>query len=73
MASPSLCDDFSATVELNSTFINQMKAENPQLNISEVSFARAKAGKKSFGKRNSTVIPNVSNIAVDDSFFENHE
>jgi hypothetical protein len=31
--------------------INQMKAENPQLNVSEVSFARGKAGKNSFGKR----------------------
>jgi hypothetical protein len=47
MASPSLCDDFAAT------FIKQMKAENNQLNVSEVSFARGKAGKNSFGKRNS--------------------
>jgi hypothetical protein len=36
MASPSLCDNFAATVELYSTFIKQMKAENPQLNVSEV-------------------------------------
>jgi hypothetical protein len=27
-----------------------MKAENPQLNVSEVSFARRKAGKNSFEK-----------------------
>jgi hypothetical protein len=40
MASPSLRDDFAATVELYSTFIKKMKAENPQLNINEVSFAR---------------------------------
>jgi hypothetical protein len=59
MASPSLRDDFAATVELYSTFIKQMKAENPQLNVSEVSFARGKTGKNSFGKRNSTVISNV--------------
>jgi hypothetical protein len=26
MASPSLCDDFAATVEIYSTFIKQMKA-----------------------------------------------
>jgi hypothetical protein len=45
MASPSLRDDFSATVKLSSTFIKPMKAENPQLNVSEVSFAREKAGK----------------------------
>jgi hypothetical protein len=37
MASPTLRDDFSATVELYSTFIKKMKAENPQLNVSEVS------------------------------------
>jgi hypothetical protein len=34
MASLSLRDDFSAMVELYSTFIKQMKAENPQLNVS---------------------------------------
>jgi hypothetical protein len=50
-----------------------MKAENPQLNVSEVSFALGKAGKNSFGKRNSTGISNVSNAAVDDRFFEKHE
>jgi hypothetical protein len=70
MASPSLRDDFAATIELYSTFIKQMKAENPQLNVSEVSFARGKAGKNSFGKRNSSGISNVSNAAMDDRFFE---
>jgi hypothetical protein len=40
MASPTLRDDFPATVELYSTFIKQMKAENPQLNVSEVTYAR---------------------------------
>jgi FMN-dependent NADH-azoreductase len=73
MASPSLHDDFSATVELYSSFIKKMKAENPQLNVSEVSFARGKADKNSFGKRNSSGMSNVSNAAVDDRFFENHE
>jgi hypothetical protein len=43
------------------------------LNVSEVSFARGKAGKNSFGKRHSTGISNVSNAAVDDRFFEKHE
>jgi hypothetical protein len=56
MASPSMRDDFAATVELYSTFIKHMKAENPQLNVSEVSFARRKAGRNSFGKRSSTGI-----------------
>jgi hypothetical protein len=59
MASPSLRDDLTATVEIYSTFIKQMKAVNPQLNVSEVSFACGKAGKNSFGKRNSTGISNV--------------
>jgi hypothetical protein len=72
MASPSLRDIFSATVELYSAFIKQMKSENPQLNVSEVSFARGKAGKNSDGKRHSTGISNVSNAAVDDRFFEKH-
>jgi hypothetical protein len=34
MASPSLRDNFAATVELHSNFIKHMKAENPQLNVS---------------------------------------
>jgi hypothetical protein len=70
---PSLRGDFAATVELYYIFIKQMKAENPQLNVSEVSFARGKSGKNSYGKRNSTGISNVSNAAVDDKFFEKHE
>jgi hypothetical protein len=59
MASPSLHDDFAATAELYSTFIKQMKAENLQLNVSEVSFVRGKAGKSLFGKRNSSGMSNV--------------
>jgi aminopeptidase-like protein len=73
MASPSLRDSFAATVELYSTFIKQMKAENTLLNVYEVSFAPGKAGKISYGKRHSTGISNVSNAAVDDRFFEKHE
>jgi hypothetical protein len=73
MASPSLRDDFSETSELHSTFSKQTKAENPQLNVSEASFARGKAGKKLFGKCNSSGMSNVSNFAVDYRFFEKHE
>jgi hypothetical protein len=73
MASPSLRDDFVATVELYPTFIKKMNAEHHQLNVSEVSFARGKAGKNLFGKRNSSGVSNVSNTAVDDRFFEKHE
>jgi hypothetical protein len=50
MASPTLHDEFSATVELYSTFIKQMKVENPQLNVSDVSFAGGKGGTNSFKK-----------------------
>jgi hypothetical protein len=53
--------------------VKQLKAENPQLNVSEVSFAHGKAGKNSYGKRHSTGISNVSNANVDDRFFEKHE
>jgi hypothetical protein len=73
MASPSLRDDLTANVEIYSTFIKQMKAENPQLNVSEVRFSRGKAGKNSDGKRHSTGISNLSNVAVDDRYFEKHE
>jgi hypothetical protein len=73
MASPSLREDFASTVELYSTFIKQMRAENTQLNVSEVSFARGRGVKNSFGKRGSSGISNVSNAAVDDRFFEKHE
>jgi hypothetical protein len=50
-----------------------LNAENPQLNVSQVSFARGKTGKNSHGKRHSTGISNVSNANVDDRFFEKHE
>jgi 5-keto 4-deoxyuronate isomerase len=50
MASPSLRDDFASTVELYFTFIKKMKADNLQLNVSKVSFARWKGDKNSFGK-----------------------
>jgi hypothetical protein len=73
MSSPSLLDDFDPTVEFYSTFIKQMKAENPHLKVSEVSFDRGKGGKNSFGKRGSSGISNVSKDAVDDHFFEKHE
>jgi hypothetical protein len=73
MASPSLRDDFAATVELYSTFIKKLKAVKPQLNISEVSFSRGKAGKNSYGRCHSTGISNISNANVDGRFFENYE
>jgi hypothetical protein len=52
-----------------------MKADNPQLNVSEVSFARGTkgGGKNSYGNRGSFGISNVSNAAVDDHLFDKHE
>jgi hypothetical protein len=73
MAIPSLREDFPATVELYSTFIKHTKAENHQLNVSEVSFDHGEVGRNSFGKRISSGMSNVSNTAVDDMFFEKHE
>jgi hypothetical protein len=73
MASPPLRDDFASTVELCFTFIKKMKAENPQLNVSEGSFAHGKGVKNSFGNLRSSGISNFSNASVDDSFFEKHE
>jgi hypothetical protein len=73
MASPSLRNDFEAAVELYSTFIKHLKAEKPQLNVSEFSFARGKAGKNSYGKHHSTGVSNVSNANVDDRFFDKSE
>jgi hypothetical protein len=43
------------------------------IELSEVSFARGKAGKNYYGKRHSTGISNVSNANVDDRFFEKHD
>jgi hypothetical protein len=64
MSSPSLRDDFASTVELYSALIKKMKAENPQLNVSEVSFACGKRDKNSSDKRSSSGISNVSNTVV---------
>jgi hypothetical protein len=73
MAIPTLRDYFTSTVSLYSTFIKQMKAENPHINISEVRFALGKGNKNSFGKRGSSGISNVSNAAFYGRFFEKHE
>jgi hypothetical protein len=73
MASPSLRDEVASTVKLYSTFIKKMKAKNPQLNVSDVSFDCGKGGKNSFGKRGSSGISNVLNTAVDDRLVEKHE
>jgi hypothetical protein len=64
MTSPTLRDDSAATVELYSTFIKKMKAENPQLNVSEVSFSCGKGGKNSFGKWGSSGISNISKLPL---------
>jgi hypothetical protein len=73
MASPTLRDDFPATVELYSTFIKQMKDKNPQLNGYEVSYARKSGGGKGGGKRGSSGMSNNSNSDVADRFFDKNE
>jgi hypothetical protein len=76
MASPNLRDDFPATVELYSTFIKKIKAEDPQLNVSEVTYARKLCGGnggKGGGKRGSSGMLSNSNGDVADRFFDKHE
>jgi hypothetical protein len=73
MATTSLRDYFASILVLYSTLIKHTKAENPQLNVSEVIFSRGKGGKNSFGRGVSSGISNVSNSAVDECFFEKHE
>jgi hypothetical protein len=73
MASPTLRDDFPETVELYSTFIKQMKAENPQLNVSDLTYAIKSGGGKWFGKRGSSGVSNNSNADIADLFFDKHE
>jgi hypothetical protein len=74
VASPNLRDDFAAAVELHSTFLKQMKADNPQLNASAVSFARGTRGwgNNPYGKRGSSGISNVSNAEQNNTLRLNH-
>jgi hypothetical protein len=51
MASPTLRNDFPEKSELYSILIKQMKAYNPQLNVSEVTYTRKSGGGKGGGKR----------------------
>jgi hypothetical protein len=73
---PTLREDVAGTVELYSTFIKHMKAENPQMNISEVTYSKGKqgGGRSHSGKRCSSGISNSnqgssSNAVVDDCFY----
>jgi hypothetical protein len=51
IASPTLCDNFTGMVELYSTFIKEMKAENTQINVSEVNYSKNRqSGENSSGK-----------------------
>jgi hypothetical protein len=75
VASPNLRDNFAGAVELYSTFIKQMKAENLQMNFSEVNCSKNGQGdgKSYSGKRGSSGISNSTNAAIDDHFYEKHE
>jgi hypothetical protein len=44
MASPTLREDFAGTVERYSIFIKQTKAENLQMNVSEVNYSKNRQG-----------------------------
>jgi hypothetical protein len=50
-----------------------MKSENPQLNVSEVTYARKSGGDKGGGKRGSSGISNNSNGDFSDRFLDKHE
>jgi hypothetical protein len=80
MAYPSLRQYFSGTAELYSTFIKQMKAENPQMNVSEVNYSKNRqgGGRNYSGKRGSSGTSNSNqgssmNVDGDDFFYEKHE
>jgi hypothetical protein len=69
MASATLSDHFTAMVYL--TFIKQRKADNHQMNVSEVNYCKnRKICKHSYGKRGSS---GISNGEVADRFYEKHE
>jgi hypothetical protein len=71
MAGPALHVNFMDTVEVYSTFIKQMKAENPQMNVSEVNYYKNRqSGNNSSGKRGSS---GISDGEVADRFYEKHE
>jgi hypothetical protein len=71
MVSPTVRYDFPETLELYLTFMKQIKAENHQLNVSEVGYARKSGGGKGGWKRSSSGISNKSNGDVAEHFFEN--
>jgi hypothetical protein len=76
MASTTLRDDFPATVELYSTFIKHMKAENPQLKVAEVTYARKSGGGnggKVGDKSGPSGMSSSSNGEVADRFFDKNE
>jgi hypothetical protein len=70
IASPTLANNFAATVELHSTFIKQIKADYPHVNLSEVNYSSNKqhGGNNSSDKRGSSGISNASNDDVADHF-----
>jgi hypothetical protein len=71
MASPSLHCNCTGMVEFYLTFIKHMKAENPQMNVSEVSYIKnMQSGNNSSNKRGSS---GISNAEVADRFYEKHE
>jgi hypothetical protein len=71
MSSPNLRGILAGTVEMYPTFIKQMKAKSPQMNVLEVNYSknRQDGGNTYSGKRGSSGISNSTNADVDDRFF----
>jgi fatty acid/phospholipid biosynthesis enzyme len=58
-AKPAMRNNFAAMVELYSTFVKQMKAEKPQMNILEVNYSK---NKKMAILHHASKVPRVSQI-----------
>jgi hypothetical protein len=67
MANPTFSEDVAGTVELYLTFIKKMKAENPQINVSEVNYSDNRQGgdNNHHGKRGSSGISSSNSSSTD--------
>jgi hypothetical protein len=72
MDSSTLHGNFVFTVELHSAFIKQTKADNPQMNVSEVNYSSNKqgGGNNASNKLGSSGISNYTNADIADRFNE---
>jgi hypothetical protein len=71
MAIQTLCENFTAMMELQLTFTKQMKADNTHMNVSEVNYSKTWQGDRhSPTKRGSS---GISDGDMADRFYEKHE